>query len=561
MSQGARKQQSFEYSAGILLVATMLVKVIGMVFKIPLQSLIGTVGFGYFSSAYDLFTPMYTLSMAGLPIAISRIVAENSAAERYRDVKSTLRVTRKLFLLTGITGLVLMLLLIYPFVKLTDPTGKTVFSLFCIAPALLFCCIMSTYRGYYQGLRNMYPTAISDVIEALGKLILGFGFAFVVMKVSGNVAYAAAGAALGITVGSAVSALYLRLRYKLKGDGITPSELAASPEPMQDKQLAKAIAFIAIPVALSSLSNSVASLVDVTLVKWQLSNLVSSDATIIRDMYASSIADYNETAKEALTNGAIPTFLYGIRSQAFTLYNLSPSITSVLGVSALPVLAASWVKKDKALVKHNIESMLKLPALVAMPIGMGFIFLGDGVMGLLYSGKAATEIGGKMLAIYGVAALFAGISTPLTSMLQAVGKQKSALRNVAIGAVVKVVVNVILVGIPSINVIGAAVGTMAGYIFICVSHFITLVRHTGIMPNIAKVIFKPLVAAIGCGAAAFGISLLGSSRLITLGAVAVAAVVYFVLLVVMNTFEKEDILALPKGEKLLKFFLKYKIIR
>ncbi len=561
MSSQTRKQQSFEYGAGILLIATVLVKVIGMVFKIPLQHLIGNLGFGYFSSAYDLFTPMYTLSMAGLPIAISRIVAENAAAEKYRDVKSALKVTRRLFLITGITGLVLMLILIYPFVKLTDPTGKTVYSLFCIAPALLFCCIMSTYRGYYQGLRNMYPTAISDVIEALGKLILGFGFAFIALKISGNVAYAAAGATFGITIGTVASALYLRLRYKLKGDGITKEELSGSPEPAVSRDIAKAIALIAVPVALSSLSNSIASLVDVTMVKWQLSNLVEASPEVIRNMYASSIADYNKTAKELLSNDAIPTFLYSIRSQAFTLYNLSPSITSVLGVSALPVLASSWVKRDKGLVKHNIESMLKLPALVAMPVGMGFIFLGDGVMGLLYSGRASVEIGGKMLIFYGIAALFAGLSTPMTSMLQAVGKQVSALRNVAIGAVIKVIVNFLLVGIPSINVIGAAVGTMAGYIFICSAHFITLVRHTGVMPNLFKVVVKPFIAAAGCGFSAWCVALIGESKIITLAAVATAVVVYAVLLVVMNTFEESDILALPKGKKLLKFFLKYKIIR
>ncbi len=561
MAEQKRKEQSFEYGASILLVATVLVKVIGMVFKIPLSSLIGDLGFGYFSSAYDLFNPIYTIAMAGLPIAVSRVVAEHIAKGRYRDVHSTLKITRRLFLVTGLTGFALMLALIYPYVRVTDETGRTIYSLFAIAPSLLFCCVMSTYRGYYEGLRNMYPTAVSNIIEALGKLILGYGFAFIVMKVSGNVAYAAAAAAFGIMVGTAASAAYLKIRHRVKGDGITPSELAQSPEPEAVRAATKTIIMIAIPVVLSSLANSIATLVDVTMVKWQLSNLMENHADTIRQMYSASIADYNENAKEILTNEAVPTFLYGVRSKAFTLYNLAPSITSALGVGALPVLAASWVKRDRELVKHNLESMFKMTAIVAMPVGFGFMFLSRGVMGLLYSGTASIEIGGKMMIIYGFAAIFAGLAVPMTSMLHAVKKQVAAVRNVAIGAAIKVIVNFIFVSIPSVNIIGAAVGTLAGYIFVFVAHLVTLVRHTGVTPNLFKSLGKPLIAALGCGIAAYFMSFIGDSRILTLAAIAVAAVVYLVLLVAMNTFEKADVLALPKGEKLLKVLVKCKIIR
>ena len=168
MAEKKRIQLSFEYGAIILLCSTALVKIIGAIFKIPLSRLIGDLGFGYFDSAYQLFTPIYSLSMAGLPIAISRVVAEQMQKAKYRDVRKSLKVTKRIFMVTGLGGFLLMLALIYPFVHFTDATGKTVYSLFAIAPSLFFCCIMSAYRGYYEGLRNMYPTAVSDVIEALG---------------------------------------------------------------------------------------------------------------------------------------------------------------------------------------------------------------------------------------------------------------------------------------------------------------------------------------------------------------------------------------------------------
>ncbi len=567
MAVKKRKQQSFEYGAIILLCSTMLVKVIGAIFKIPLSRLIGDLGFGYFDSAYQLFTPIYTLAMAGLPIAISRVVAERMQQQKYRDVRQSLKVTKRIFLITGFSGFALMLALIYPFVSLTDATGKTVYSLFAIAPSLLFCCIMSAYRGYYEGLRNMYPTAASDVIEALGKLILGYGFAFIVMKISGDVALAAAGAMLGIMFGGMASATFLTLRYKLKGDGITEEELLASPEPQGSKAIAKTIIMIAIPVVLASLANSVSSLVDVSMVKWQLTNMMGEYADDIRMLYQSSIADYNaiqlENNMTALTNAELPTFLYGIRGKAFTLYNLIPTITSVLGVSALPVLTSCFAngKGDKALVKRNIESTIKFTALIALPAGFGFLALGPEIMGLMYNTVASVEVGGIMLRIYGLAAMFAGLAIPMISMLQAIGKEKISLRNVAIGAVLKVLFNFVLVGIPSINIKGAAIGTFVSYFFIFFANLLSLIKYTGVKPNVLKTIVKPFTAAALCGLAAFFLDLSSLGSLGTVIRIAVAAVVYVVVLVVLNTFEDEDLLSLPKGETLVKIFRKCKIIR
>ena len=561
MPEKIRKQQSIEYGAIILLISTSLVKVIGAVFKIPLSNLIGDLGFGYFSSAYDLFTPIYSLAMAGLPIAVSRLVAENATTGRYRDVRQTLNNAKKAFFVTGFAGLVLMLALIYPFVHITDPTGETVYSLFAIAPSILLCCVMSTYRGYYEGLRNMYPTAASDIIEALGKLILGYGFAYIAMKLSNNVAYAAAAAMLGITVGALLAALYLRLRYQLKGDLITEAELAASPKPIDSKQAMRALIVIAIPVVLSSLANNIASLVDVSMVKWQLGRMIGEHADTLRSMYATSIADFNETSSHLLTDAGIPTFLYGIRGKAFTVYNLIPTITSVLGVSALPVLASSWMLKDKKKIKRNIDSMIKMTALIAMPAGAGFVALGGQIMGLLYKSVASVEIGGSMMQVFGFAAIFAGLSIPMTSMLQAIGKQIVPVKNIAVGAVIKIVVNYVLVGVPTINIKGAPIGTLACYLYIFIANLWALIKYTGVVPNILNVFIKPAAAALLCGLTAFGISLAGGSKMITVAAILAAAFVYLIALVALNAFEEEDFLSLPKGKKLAALCKKYKIIR
>ena len=565
MQQNKRKQQSFQYGAMILLCSTMLVKIIGAIFKIPIARLWTDDGFGCFDSAYQLFTPIYTLAMAGLPIAISRIVATHTKNGRYNDVKGTFKVAKRLFMVTGLSGFIIMLLLSFPFVKYTDASGESIYSIFAIAPALFFCCIMSAYRGYYEGLRNMYPTAISDIIEALGKLILGYGFAYIIMKLTGRYELSAAGAMLGIVMGGVASATFLSLRHKLKGDGITGEELAAAPAAESDKTLAKALIAIAIPVVLASLANSFSSLADTFFVKGQLTQMMGEHADTIRSMYSASIAERDLIASKAgeaaLTNAQIPNFLFGVRGKAFTLYNLVPSITSILGVSALPVITSAWTKRDLKTVKQNVESTLKLTAIITMPIGFGFLSLGNEIMNLLYNTAASVEIGGTMLRIYGVTAIFAGLAIPMTSILQAIGKEKISLRNVAIGAAIKVVVNFVLVGIPTINIRGAAVGTMACFLFIFTANLLSLIKYTGVKPNLWQNVLKPFISAFACGLSTVILNLNFMGRIGTVLEIAVAAVVYFVVLILLNTFEAEDVITLPKGDKILKLFTKLKIIR
>ncbi|HCC34180.1 MAG TPA: polysaccharide biosynthesis protein, partial [Ruminococcaceae bacterium] len=233
-----RRHQSVLHGALILMAAAGLARIIGMVFRLPLANMIGGVGMGYFTSAYDLFMPVYAVAMAGLPVAVSRMVAENVSRRRFKDARQILRISRRAFLITGLTGFFIMALAAYPYVVFTGNQNALV-SILVIAPTLLFCCIMSTYRGYYEGMRNMYPTAVSSLIEAVCKMGLGLAFAQGILRyaasefsASGTVfgqpvlsdgsgasleelarhaalPYAAAGACAAITLGTALCAGFL----------------------------------------------------------------------------------------------------------------------------------------------------------------------------------------------------------------------------------------------------------------------------------------------------------------------------------------------------------------
>lgn len=562
--------QTFEQSAVILLASTIIVKLIGAVFKIPLQRLIGTLGFGYFSSAYDLFLPIYALSMAGLPIAVSRIVAENAAAERYKEAKKTFSVAQKAFLVTGFTGFIVILCAIFPYVKATTSDAQSAkYIALCIAavaPSILFCCLMSSFRGYYEGMRNMLPTAISDIIEALGKLVLGLGIAYAVLKITGDVAYAAAGALTGIMIGTILSTLYLWLRQKFVGDPINKEMLEKSPESKNGKAVLTCLLAIAVPVALSSLANNLTLIIDTFMIKLQLKNVMESSYDVITAMYANSIADYNATAKQLLTADNMPTFLYGIRGEAYTLYNLIPTLTTTLGIGAIPVLTTAWVKNEKNAIKSNIEKILRTTAIIAIPAGIGVLSISPYLMQLLYGDVASVEIGSVMLRILGVAAIFSGISVPITSMLQAIGKPFIPLFNIAVGAVLKIIVNILLVGQPSINIIGAPVGTTVCYFYIFVSNIICLIKFSHITPDLKSTLIKPLISGVACGVSAFFVSgwleKLGMSTVIIVAvSMMVAASVYFTLIFALRTLTAEDVKDFPKGEKIAALLLKLRLIK
>lgn len=560
-----QKQQSFMYATLIMALATVVVKILGLVFRIPITRLLGEVNMAYYSTAYDVYLPIYSIAMAGLPVAVSRMVAQYVSENRYNDVKGVFGVAKRLFTITGFVGFVLMFGIGY-IVTLVAENPNALPAMFVIAPCIIFCCILSLYRGYYEGLRNMFPTAISSLIEAVCKLILGYGFAWAVMRFykGENVgAYAAAAAILGITLGTAFAALYVVLRHKLFGTSITDKDYETAPPALDNKSIFKALIAISIPVVLGSMATQVSGLIDVAMVQRQLYTVSKTDFDIFEAAYkgfysAEEWAGY--IAKDEVH--LIPYSLY--KNYAYTFFNLVPTITAAVGVSALPVLTMAWTKGDKGAIKSNLESMLKVITLIAFPAGIGLVALAPQILSMLYN-TPATEAAAPLLRILGIAACFAGMTTPMTNLLQAIGKPGTPVKNIAVGAVIKIVVNFILVGIPEINILGAPIGTLCCYMYIAIADLFCIVKYSKVVPSMFVTIIKPLFAALLCGAAAYisnmGFErLLSGSRLSVVLALLVAVLVYIIAISVLRCITREDVVSLPKGEKLAKLCAKLHII-
>ncbi len=582
--RSAGKGQSFLKGAMVLGSSVIIVKIMGMIYKILLSSMYGGVGTGLFNSAYALYNPLFTLSTAGFPIAISRMVSESITRKRYRDVKQIHHLSVPIFVVAGLVCFLAMVVGSFIYVKVIN-ADNAIFALLCLSPTIFFGCLMSIYRGYFEGMRNMVPTAVSEIIEAACKLFLGFTASFITMQVCMNdyrtsgyvfgikcdseiaaqsaaVPVAIGAAITGISLGSLLGFLYLFIRYKRGGDGIGREELKASPPPKKNGVIIRTMVRTAIPIGLGSIIMSLADMVDSTLVQRRIFHIMETDPDALINVYGSLIPD------EVLYSGSTHTYLYGCYGIALTLMMLVTAATQVFGTTALPSVTAAWTSGNKQKMKESMETVLRITVLVTIPSGIGMSVLAEPLLSLIYSGSSLANevsIGSKVLAVMGISVIFIATATPLCSMLQAVGRMDVPLKLFAAGMVIKIVVNYILVGIPEINIQGANVGSIVCYGFVTAVAMFVLCRETKIVPNFVSILVKPLIAAIVCSTAAYFAEMIFDfvfyQRVATVLAIITAMVVYVVVLLLIKGIKKEDILQMPKGNKIIKVLEKFKLIR
>lgn len=576
------KKHSFLYGATILAGSMIIVKLIGALFKIPLGNILGNTGMGYFSTAYNLFIPVYTLAVAGFPAAVSRMVSASSVKNRYRDVRKILRISTLFYLVAGLVGSLVILLIAKPFAN-NFADAKSLLSILCIAPAVLFGGIMSGFRGYYEGLRNMTPTAVSQIIESVAKLIFGLllssfviNMGFIQYEKSGVVfgtlassieqanliilPYASAAAIVGVSLSTLIGMIFLILRHKRKGDGVTKEELLSSPKPLAAKKIFLRLLKIAIPISIGALVINITSLIDLVTIVSRLDNIIANDIDKLINSFNGLIP------KEVIESNQISNYLWGAYGGlAVSIFNLIPAFTSIFAKSALPNVTAMWVSKNKKLLKKNIESVIRITSLFAIPAGIGIFFMAGPILTLLYSSQANDAlVATPALRIMGIAVIFLAVLMPIFAILQAIGKQYLPVIFMLIGSVLKWVINYVLVGIPSINIVGAPIGTIVCYGTILVFSVISLTSVSKVKINFLSTFIKPLIAGLFCGIgswASYGLlSRFISGNIKTLIAIGIGSGVYLLVLFLIKAISKDDILMLPKGEKIFEFLKKSKLM-
>lgn len=532
------KKNTFFGGAAILAVSSILVKIIGAIYRIPLGNILPDEVMGDYNSAYGIYNFFLTISTAGLPVALSKTISEANALGRRNQVEKVFRVAFLTFLTLGLVSFFCMTVLAPTMANVVLRNPKAVYCVLALAPSVLCVCVMSSFRGYFQGQLDMRPTAISQVIEAFFKLVVGLALALILVQQFGQSDFGSVGAIVGVSTGSVVALIYMIVLYFRRRGSY--QRTASGDVADSSKGIFTSLMRLAIPITLGSGASSLVTLIDTNLVLGQLQSVFQS-------------VDGMNT-KEALDAAR---GLYGIYSKAQPIYNLPFAMMIPLTACIIPAVSSALTRRDRLGAQRISESALRVGVLLALPMGMGLFALGGPIMSLLYR-DINVAVGGPLLSVLGLASIFVSIQLLCNSILQANGMVNLPILAVVIGGIVKIAVNYSLVGNPDIRINGAPVGTLACFAVIVGLEFFIIHRVVPAPPRFFRAIFKPFVASAVMAASAWAThgllaNVLGlGNSLSTIGAIGVGGVIYLVLVLSLRVISKEDLSLMPKGDKIAR---------
>ena len=537
-----QKQNSFFGGAAILAAGILIVKLIGMFYKIPLINIIGEAGAADFNNAYNIYAVLLTVSTAGLPVAVSKLVSEANALDRRNLVRRTFRLALVLFLALGLVSFLVMFFRADALAGMMNDS-KAAAGIRALAPAVVCVGCLAALRGYSQGHSNMAPTSVSQIIEALCKLVVGLGLAFWLVKQGKDPDVAAAGAITGVTVGTVVALAYMVLDFLLSRGR---EDTRGTDRPDSAGSILVNILKIAVPITLSSSMVGIVTVIDSSLVQGQLQ----------------SALDLTEQASRTL---------YGNYSGALNIYNLPTSLMAAITASVIPAVSAALARRDRRGAARITGSALRITALLSFPMGVGLFVLGTPIIRLLFP-KLNVAVAGPLLSTLGIATPFVCMVLVCNSVLQAHGFINLPVIVMVLGGIVKIVNNYNLVG--AIGIAGAPVGNILCFGLALVLDLVVITRVIPNRPRLLPIFAKPAVASAVMGGAAWAVygllsRILSSEQVNQAGqtvravsrmgnaagiflAIAVAGVVYLVLVIALRAISRDALALMPKGAKLAR---------
>ena len=524
----SQKKQNFLQGTALLAMATAIVKVIGALYKIPLNAIIGEQGFGYFNTAYEIYNVLLMISTAGLPVAMSRMISQASSLEHYGQVRRIYATARGIFLALGIAGSFLMTVFCRQLAEFQNQPDAWA-AIGCLGPCVLLICVMSTFRGFFQGQSNMLPTSISQVLEAVTKLIVGMIAALALLKFTSSIPLAAGGAILGVTASCLLSSIYLfgcfRKSYR---------ELPITNEPVTSyRDTAKGLLIIAIPITIGSAGLQVLTALETKI-------------------YMGQLLSHGYTQAEA-------DVMRGIYGMTQTIFNMPCAFITPITISIIPAITAQLTLKNYKEAKATEESAVRIMGLISMPCAFGLAVLAEPVTALLggYTGERLA-LAAKLMTVLGISIIFNAVVLVTTAIMQAHGHVNRPVVNMFIGGILKLAAVYILTGNRHIGILGTPMGTLLCYLVISILNVLSIRSLITTPPAIVKNMIRPFLSAALMGILTwlswYGLKALGiTSRLILCGApIVVGVIVYCFAVLKLKAITREDCLLLPKGEKIAR---------
>ncbi len=527
----------FIKQAAILAIASLLVRLLGFLYRLPLTNMLGDEGNGIYSAGFYLYNFFLVMSSAGLPAAISKIVSEKVALEEYRNVKKTFKIS---LILSSTVGLIFSIVMFVSARFFCNIIGSpdSYYTILTLSPTVFIVSVMSVFRGYFQGLGTTVPTALSQVIEQIFNAIFSIYLAYLLVGIS--LPLGAAGGTMGTGIGALAGLIYILMVFLNRKRYINRklSKKTHKYRLESNREIAIKIIKTAAPIIAGTAIFSMTNLIDMQMVNSRL------------------------TASKAFTDSQV-TALYGqLTGKYVTLTTLPVSISTALATAVLPSIASSMIQKDIKTVRKKIDVSLRLTMIISIPAAIGMGVLADEILLLLFPNYSD---GGLLLKWGALSIIFLALCQIITGILQGIGKVATPAKNAFIGSIIKIPINYFLISIPSINVIGAIISTTVCYLIASLLNFITLRKVTKIRPDYNGIFFKPTIASIVMGVFCyfsykFIFYFSKSNAISTLVSIFIAIIAYLVSLAVIGGFKREDLSLLPIGRKLISILEQYRLI-
>ena len=552
------KSRNFIAQGSILAITGIVCRIIGMLYRIPLVDIIGTIGNGYYTSAYSIYNILLILSSYSLPTAVSKVVSTRLAKERYDDVRTTLRVAFVYATLMGAFACGLMYFgsdMIAGFLE--KPFCR--YAMRTLAPTIWVMAYLGIMRGYFQGSGNMVPTAVSQVIEQIINAVVSIIMAILLFNYGAKAnliyaetdysyAYGAAGATIGTGMGALIALLFFILLFLLYGR--MPSGNGYVRARNADGSLGRARS------RRRESSGQLAKVLLVTLIPILLSSTVYNISTVLDDFIFSR-------SMNALGVGASCVFLWGVFGEYRILFNIPVAISNSLSSSVIPSLTNAVADRDKKLIVQKLKLSMQFVMLISIPAAMGLFALAEPICNLLFASEDNTLLI-SVLRHGSITIILYALSTITNGLLQGLGHLSEPLKNAVIALVIHVISLVVLVFVTH-SILAVIYANSIFALVVCVLNIANLHSHVHFRINMRNTFVIPFISSAVMGAAVYGISRLlqmllpvafSSGRaglsVIVVICMCIALFVYAVLLAVLRAFTREELLEMPMGLRLYR---------
>lgn len=529
---------SFMKNVIILMCSEILVKVLGMIYKLVITNMegFGNTGAGYYASGYQIYALLLTLSSIGIPSVISKLVSERLAIGDKTGAQRIFKIALKFF---ATLGLIFSILLYFGAGFIANNilnVPDTVYVMRVLAPAIVFVSISAVLKGYFAGQQNMKPTSVAQTLEQFLNCVLSITFVYACI---GKDAYIMAAAGnLSTTLAIMITFVYLINYYKRNKLEINPEQ--RSPERRKsNKELLRTILGISIPITISSIISVISSVIDTATV-----------SNCIQYAYQGS-----GMTKEALQTLAMTKA--GILSKIDTLVTFPLAINTALSTALVPSISESIAKKEFNIASKRLSFSIFASIVIIFPCAMGFMFLANPILQMIY--PSASD-GALILQLSCISMIFTALNQTVNGGLYGLNLPKVPVAALGVGVIAKTILNIILVSNPTINIAGASIGSIVCQILAFLIAFRVLNMKLKIKFDPKKNIIKPAIAAVVMGIIVYFVQYLLNmfmgNILSTLLAIIVGVGVYGLAIIFMNVLSKEDILMIPFGTKIYNILVK-----